>query len=364
VNVPVRVGAVGCGRLSQTIHFPAIRSIPELSLVALCDIDPDRLSAAASRFGVADTFADYEEMLDACHLDAVSIVGPPALHVLAVRACLRRGIPFMVEKPLALNVADAEMLADEADRHGNCGQVAFTSRFTPAQRLAWRIARSSEFGPITYVATTHLTECTMSPCWDKTDPVEGFIHLHGVHAIDLWRFFGGDPTQVGASVTGQRPVGDGVSFYGSILAYVRSENGPHGTIHMKAGASHSGDINSDVVGERSRVRVENDQDVTYEPSKAQPASEWMADDLVDPAVAVHQPAGHFLGAGLFARGYQDFFRMEWVALARSLLAGRELSPTIQDGAKTVYLTEAICASLRDGGALQPVRYPAERRARG
>lgn len=352
---PIRIGGIGCGGMVSRVHFPAIQRIPELQLVALCDLDATRLAEAADRFRVADTFTRFEEMLDSGKIDAVSIIGPPSLHVMAARACLTRQIPFMTEKPLALTVADARELEDLAERYGDCGQVGFTNRFAPAQRLAWRISRLVDFGPISYVATTHLTDCRMCPYWDIENGVEAFIHLHGVHAIDLWRFFGGEPTEVSASVAGLRPLGQPHHAYGSVLVYVRTSDGPHGTIQMKASASHNGDVNSDVMGERARVRVENDQCLTYERGL-----DWvrqtMEGDVLADTFLTDQPAGSFLGTGNIMHSYWDFFRYEWMAFARNLLAGRPFSPSIRDGYRTVCLTEAICASLRAGGAPTRVMY--------
>jgi predicted dehydrogenase len=341
--------------MARSIHFPAIQRIPELKLVALCDIDSNCLSAAASQFGVSDTFTDFEEMLDSGKVDAVSIIGPPSLHVSGARACLKRRIPFMTEKPLALTAAEARELVNLTERYGDCGQVGYTSRFAPSQRLAWRISRLPEFGLISYVATTHLTHCRMCPCWDIDNGVEAFIHLHGVHAIDLWRFFGGDPVEVSASVAGIRPLGPPQHACGSVLAYVRTIDGPHGTIQMKAGASHNGDVNTDVMGERSRVRVENDQLVTYERGQ-----DWikqvMEDDVLADTFLTDQPAGQFLGTGMIMQSYWDYFRYEWMAFARRMLAGEPFSPSIQDGYRTVCLTEAICASLREGSIPRQVVY--------
>ncbi len=356
MNSPIRIGAIGCGGMSVGCHFPSIQRVPELKLVALCDIDEDRLQAAAAEFGVTDTYADFEQMLDSGKVDAVSIVGPPSLHVLGARACLTRQIPFMTEKPLALNVADAQQLAELAAKHGDCGQVGYTNRFSPSQRLAWHVSRSAEFGAISYVATTHLHTDTMTPVWDKTDLVEGSIHKHGVHAIDLWRFFGGDPVEVSASVAGMKmldPADAGAR--GSVLAYVRTADGPHGTIQMKAGASHEGDINVDVMGENSRVRVENNQVVTYERLQDWITQTMAGDPLAD-TFHREQPVGQFVGTGQTVKSYADFFRCEWLAFARALLDGMELSPSIVDGYKTVCLTEAICASLRNGGAPVKVTY--------
>ncbi|MDO8684684.1 MAG: Gfo/Idh/MocA family oxidoreductase [Armatimonadota bacterium] len=349
-NTPLRIGAVGCGMLSSSMHIPAIMRIPELDLVALCDINPERLQAIASKHGATRTFTDMEEMLDNCELDGVSIVGPPSLHVSGAKLCLQRQIPFMTEKPLTTTLDEARELAELAKKYGDCGMVGFTSRFSPANRLARQISRSPEFGQISYIATTHLTQCSMpKSIWGIEDFAESFVKLHGVHAIDLWRFYGGDPVEVSASIAAFKVAEDGQSANGSILVHVRSEGGPHGTIHMKSGASHNGDINADVMGEWSRVRMENDQTLNYENARGG-LRQMMADDILADTLLPDTPVGQFVGTGLqHFSYYPDFFRFEWMAFARSLQRGLPLSPSIQDAYKTTCLMEAICESLHGGG---------------
>ncbi|MDO8686380.1 MAG: Gfo/Idh/MocA family oxidoreductase, partial [Clostridiales bacterium] len=336
--------------MACSLHFPAIQKIPDLKLVALCDIDPERLKTAAVQFGIANTFTDIEEMLDNCDLDAVSIIGQPSLHVLGAQKCLKRQIPFMTEKPLAIKVDEAGELTGLADKYGDCGQVGYTNRYSPAQRLAWQVSHSDEFGKISYVSTTHYTMSNIGNhghIWGIKDRVETLIQLHGVHAIDLWRFFGGDPyevsasvAEVSASVAGEKQ--DENSVFASVLAYVRTINGPHGVIHIKTQASHNGDINTDIMGNYSRIRVENDKDVIYERSGAN-GNDWvrraMADDVLRDTFLADQPVGQFIGNGMISHSYWgDFFHFEWMAFADSLLSGKSLSPSIKDAYRTVCLT--------------------------
>jgi myo-inositol 2-dehydrogenase/D-chiro-inositol 1-dehydrogenase len=352
----LRIAAIGCGWLATDYHITGIARLPELELVALCDIDAARLKLIADRFHVRQTFADYREMLDRVQPDGVCLVGPPALHVEAGCELLRRQIPFMMEKPPATTLAGARELARAATKYGDCGMVGYTSRACPAVRVAWQISRRPEFGPVSYVATTHLTQAPIHPCWDIADRVHAFVHLHGVHAIDLWRYFGGDPAEVSASVTSLRPTADERYWTGSVLAHARRGDATHGTIHMKSGASHNGDINADVMGTNTRVRVEDDQTLNYEHGN-ETLRELMRDDPLASAILAESPVALTMNAGLIANSYYpDYFRFEWQMFAANVLARRPLSPSILDAYRTACLTEAICASLSAGGAMQTVDY--------
>ncbi|MDO8685907.1 MAG: hypothetical protein Q7J78_04460, partial [Clostridiales bacterium] len=200
--------------------------------------------------------------------------------------------------------------------------------------------------------------------WGIKDRVEILINAHGVHAIDLWRFFGGDPFEVSASVAevsvsvaGEKQ--DEKSVFASVLAYVRTFNGPHGVIHIKESATHDYDINTDIMGNYSRIRVENDMDVTYERSCVN-GNDWarraMADDVLRDTFLADQPVGQFIGNGMISHSYADFFRFEWMAFANSLLSEKSLSPSVKDAYRTVCLTEAICESIRNGGLTVKIKY--------
>lgn len=353
---PLKLGFIGCGEFASLIHFPAIAAVPELKMIACCDTDSSRAQAATARFGASHIFQDFHKMLDQVELDAVGVVGPPALHAAAARELLARQIPFFTEKPISTRVEEARELARLAAQHGDCGQIGYTSRYAPAHRLAWRISRSAEFGPISDITTTHFTMERMDAFWDLPDPVEAFIYLHGVHGIDLWRYFGGDPIEVAASVSAVTKANDDHHQFGSVLAYVRTVNGPHGTIRLKAGAAHNGEVSSDISGQHSRVRVENSQTLSYEHPQ-----DWirkmMADDPLAGAFLREQPSGHFLNTGCQMHNYfPDFFRFEWMGFAQAILAGKPLSPSLSEGCKTAFLTDAICRSLREKGRIIQVDY--------
>ena len=58
-------------------HFQMIKNAEEMRLVAVCDIDEERLERARAEYGVEKTFTDYREMIDKCDLDVVYVVTQP-----------------------------------------------------------------------------------------------------------------------------------------------------------------------------------------------------------------------------------------------------------------------------------------------
>lgn len=107
----LKIALVGCGRISGK-HFSAIRQIPELELVAVCDIDEKRAEKAGKEHEVP-YFLSYEDMLEKVKPDIVSICTPNYLHPEQTITAARKKIHVVTEKPLALNLEDARKMVWE-----------------------------------------------------------------------------------------------------------------------------------------------------------------------------------------------------------------------------------------------------------
>ncbi|UXU75635.1 MULTISPECIES: NAD-dependent epimerase/dehydratase family protein [unclassified Paracoccus (in: a-proteobacteria)] len=112
----LRVGIIGAGYIAPW-HADAIRATPGARLVAVCDPARDAAEALAHSHGIA-AFADLDQMIAAGVCDVVHILTPPNLHRdLAIR-CLNAGLHVLVEKPVALSVAELDEMAAAAQAAG------------------------------------------------------------------------------------------------------------------------------------------------------------------------------------------------------------------------------------------------------
>ena len=98
----LRVGVVGVGHLGQH-HARILASLPDVELVAVVDSRPEQAQTIADKFG-SRAVSDYRQLLD--RIDAVSIAVPTVLHREVAGTFLSRGIPTLVEKPLASSLAE------------------------------------------------------------------------------------------------------------------------------------------------------------------------------------------------------------------------------------------------------------------
>lgn len=103
---PLRIGAVGAGRVFERLYAPALARVPGLSLRAIADPSPVARGRAGP--GVI-AFESLDELLAADTCEALLILSPGGLHVAHARAALARGLPIVLEKPSAAK--ESELLA-------------------------------------------------------------------------------------------------------------------------------------------------------------------------------------------------------------------------------------------------------------
>jgi predicted dehydrogenase len=138
----LRVAALGCGRVFERFHFPALSQSSDWELVAAMDARPDRrrwIAAQLPGLVVAESLA---ELSPVGPLDAVLISTPPDSHCALAGEALRRGFQVLVEKPMALHPAEATSLLALGREMGRRILVGFNRRFRPS----YQALRSSMVG--------------------------------------------------------------------------------------------------------------------------------------------------------------------------------------------------------------------------
>lgn len=147
----LRLAVVGVGHLGKE-HARILAGMPDVELVGVADACLEQAQSVALRLGT-QPFREFWPLLNL--VDAACIVTPTALHASVAAEFLRRGIPLLVEKPLAASLTEAEVLVQLAQRHNAVLQVGHIERFNPAfeelQRrpLQPKWIRAQRVGPFT-----------------------------------------------------------------------------------------------------------------------------------------------------------------------------------------------------------------------
>ncbi|MBI1830861.1 MAG: Gfo/Idh/MocA family oxidoreductase [Planctomycetes bacterium] len=147
----LRVAVVGVGHLGKD-HARILAGLPEVELVGVADVNHEQAQHIARQYRT-QAFSDYWPLLNL--VDAASIVVPTTYHLAVAREFLKRGIPLLVEKPLARTVAEAQELVDLSHANGAILQVGHIERFNPAYEdlrtrpLRPTLIRAERMGPFT-----------------------------------------------------------------------------------------------------------------------------------------------------------------------------------------------------------------------
>ena len=185
---PLDVGVVGLGPIGN-LHANLYADMPEVRLVGVCDILPERARAAADRLGVR-AYTSTERMLDELHPRLVSVATGgyeyASDHKEPVLQALRAGAHVLCEKPISNEIADATEMVSEAQRRGLCLAVDLNHRFTPAARQAEAWMREGRVGDVLF--------CNMGLWIGKPrDESSPWFHLKALnpHSVDMMRHFCG-----------------------------------------------------------------------------------------------------------------------------------------------------------------------------
>jgi predicted dehydrogenase/nucleoside-diphosphate-sugar epimerase len=150
----LKIGFLGAGYILHA-HAKAVAAIPGLHLHAVCDLSRTRAERAAAAFGIGNACGSIEELL-ALGCDAVHVLLPPQLHADASRRLLEAGVHVLLEKPMALNVAQCEELAELAERKQLRLGVGHNFLFLPGYERLRQAARSGNLGRIDQVGVDWL----------------------------------------------------------------------------------------------------------------------------------------------------------------------------------------------------------------
>ena len=103
----LRIGILGAGAYAAAAHIPALHRFTSVEVVAACRSNEDRLEAFCDTFKIPGRYTRYREMLKNEDLDGVIIASPNYLHHEHTMACLKKGIPVLIEKPMTITSSDA-----------------------------------------------------------------------------------------------------------------------------------------------------------------------------------------------------------------------------------------------------------------
>jgi predicted dehydrogenase len=185
----LRIGFIGTGGIAQS-HLPAWEMVPEVEVVALCDIKPQALKSTAERWKIKDKmcFDDHEKMLAAVELDIVDVCTPNCAHAVPAINALTAGHHVMVEKPVAVSAAQVRKMIAAGKKAKKLLMVAQVLRFGRDAQVCKRWIDQGVIGDI-YWARAQMLRRRGVPDWGEfinaKESAGGPCYDIGVHILDL-----------------------------------------------------------------------------------------------------------------------------------------------------------------------------------
>ena len=188
----VRLGIIGLGR-GFMLTLPSILANSEITLSAACSTRSDARKRFVDDFGGL-AYSDYGAMLANAEIDAVYVATPHELHVEHVLAALNARKFVLVEKPMAISVAEALQIVDASKKAGKSVIVGPSHSFDPAVTEALRLIKTGDFGKVKLVHSAYHTDFMYRPRRPEeldTNLGGGVIFSQGSHQFDIARMLAG-----------------------------------------------------------------------------------------------------------------------------------------------------------------------------
>ncbi|MFC9454487.1 Gfo/Idh/MocA family protein [Streptomyces sp. NPDC056983] len=344
------VAIIGTGMIGA-VHARAARAAGARLLGVLAS-SPERTKAAAQRFDVPVSYADFGEVLADDRVEVVHLCTPNALHADQAEAALHAGKQVICEKPLATSVADADRVAHAARATGRIVAVPFVYRYHPLVREIRARREAGEFGNWHLLHGSYLQDWLLSEKsanW-RTDPATGgasraFADI-GSHWCDLVEWVAGvrftDLTARLDSVV-DRSTGDDASPTEDVASVL---------LRTAEGVPASLTVSQVSAGRKNRLWFELDGSHSSAAfDQEHPETVWLGDPsgarvlLRDPDRGSPEqrrlsllPAGH-------PQGYGECFAA-FVSDAYAAMRGEQPCglPVAEDGVRAAHLVEAVLRS--------------------
>ena len=210
----VNVALIGSQFISS-IHARSLQHCPRASMLAVCSPTPGHAERFASEFGIPHHFTDHRRMLEMDEIDMVVIGAPNFVHCELVCDAAAAGKHVVLEKPMCLNLAEADQMIEACRRAGVKLMYAEELCFAPKYVRLKQLLDSGALGEPTLIKQSekhsgpHATHF-----WDVERSGGGVTMDMGCHAVEFFRWMLGRPkvksvyAQMSTQVHGDRTRGD------------------------------------------------------------------------------------------------------------------------------------------------------------
>ena len=244
----IRIAAVEVSHwhaLNDAAYLRHLVAMPDVELVGIQDSDPALVAKRAAEVKNPPTFTDYKKMLAELRPDFVVALGRHSQMAAIAHDLLDAGYPFLMEKPMGLNAAQLEPVAEKAAKRNAFVAVPLAQRYGPFARRARDLMAAGRIGPLSHVyVRINRPGPARYKAWDcpwMFDPAEaggGCLRNLGSHGLDMFLHLTGEDAQVTGAQVSRRAHKLAVEDYASVT--LRSQSGVLGTVEVGNGFPRDG----------------------------------------------------------------------------------------------------------------------------
>jgi phthalate 4,5-cis-dihydrodiol dehydrogenase len=195
------LGIAGLGVASTQI-LPPISALPYVKIAAAADTRADALAKFRRLYG-GETFTSVEAMCESAAVDAIYVATPNPLHARHVIAAAERGKHVIVEKPMALSMAECDRMNEAAEKHGVKLLCGHTHSFDLPIRKIREIVKGGELGKLRMIHSWNFNEFMYRPRMKHELAMSrGVVLNQGPHQVDIARLIGGGLVRSVRAMTG------------------------------------------------------------------------------------------------------------------------------------------------------------------
>lgn len=341
---PIRLGIVGCGEATTGLHLRAIEAHADIDVVALADVDATRLEQAANKFSVPGRYPDPEALIADPNVDGVAICVPPEHHVPLAMAALDADKHLFVEKPLTLDLDDAQRLIARANRSDRTVLVGHNLRHHHHAIEARKRIRHGDLGSVEFVHAVWSSRYRIDrdfPDWRRCRATGGSALFElAVHYLDLWRYLTGSEIE---DVFASSRSGEADDLTATVIA--RMADGVLASSAFSQYAATGHDV--EVFGQDGRLRLSlcRFDGLEFAPITQFPGSPG---DRLQGLLHTIKELPRGVVSATRGGGFAESYRDQWRHFVDCVRRGEPVMCTLEDGKRAVQAALACIASAQSG----------------
>lgn len=371
----MNVAVVGTGFIGPA-HIEALRRLPHIEVVGLCEVNLELAQAKAQVLGIPKAYT-FEDMLQDETVKVVHICTPNFLHYPQAKAALLAGKHVICEKPLATKIEEAEELVALAKEKGLVNAIHFNLRYYPMVRQMKTMRENGELGEIYSVLGSYLQDWLFLQTdynWrlepDKSGDSRAIADI-GSHLLDITEYITGlKITEVMADFstvhkTRLKPLKPIETYSGATLQEsdyqeVEINTEDHASVLLRFDNGNKGSVTVSQVsaGRKNRLNIEiAGSKANFEWCSEKPNEMWIgkresANQLLmrDPGLFTREAAALISFPGGHNEGFPDtskqLFKEVYAAVREGKQPENPSFPTFADGLRELIICERIIESHR------------------